>query len=122
MTFLERLFLLDRMHHLIRRKGTGTPKALADRLNVSERTVYNLVGVLRDLGAEIYFCNSQCSYCYSYEVVFNFIPKVDNGALMKGGRTPALGWFMPASSNLLKRNWTTNFRTAKALQWMPLSL
>lgn len=85
MTHIERLYLLDRLHHLIRRKGTGTPKDLADRLEVSERTVYNLINILRVLGAEIFYCSFRTSYYYEEEVVFNFLPVLE-GIRVKGGK------------------------------------
>ncbi len=89
MTQIEKIYLLDRLHHLIRRKGTGNPKSLADRLDVSERTVYNLIDILRGLGIEINYCKDKESYCYEEEVVFNFLPVV-NEEKVKGGRNYCL--------------------------------
>jgi hypothetical protein len=84
MTQIEKIYLLDRLHHLIRRKGTGNPKALADRLDVSERTVYNLIDTLRGLGIDITYCKDKESYCYEEEVVLNFLPVFDEDRV-KGG-------------------------------------
>ena len=85
MTFIEKLFLLDRLHKLILRKGTGAPSDLAYRLEVSERTVYNLINTLRDLGADIDYCNYRCSYYYKSEVVFAFMPGDRARSQVKGG-------------------------------------
>lgn len=94
MTFIEKLRVLDRIHHLIRRKGTGSPRMLAKRLNVSERTVYNIIADLRDLGAEVYFCPSRCSYCYREDVEFNFLPVVKMDYNVKGGKNLFLkSWY-----------------------------
>lgn len=45
MTFQERLRKLDRLHHLVRRKGTGNAEELSQRLQVCERTIYQLLDV-----------------------------------------------------------------------------
>lgn len=60
--YITRLITLDK---LIQRKATGTPKELANRLNISESTVYRLVRVLReDMGLSVTFCNKNKSYVY----------------------------------------------------------
>ena len=53
MKFLEQMQLLERIDQLIKLKATGTPAELAARLGVSERTVYNILETLRDLGVAI---------------------------------------------------------------------
>lgn len=63
--------MLDRLDDLINRKGTGSPCALAQRLKVSERTVYNLMEALKMLGAEIEYCRERESYCYLNGFRFN---------------------------------------------------
>ncbi|MCP3930558.1 MAG: helix-turn-helix domain-containing protein [Bacteroidetes bacterium] len=68
----EQLQLLNRLHHLIRRKATGTPAQLAQRLDISERTVYNQIRSLKELGAEIKYCKTRQSYYYCKAVEFNF--------------------------------------------------
>lgn len=72
MNFFEKVFMLDRLDDLIHRKGTGSPCALAKRLKVSERTVYNLLDILKAFGAEIDYCRERESYCYSNN--FRFSP------------------------------------------------
>jgi transcriptional antiterminator len=49
--------------HLIEKERTGTPKELARRLELSERMVYNYVGVLRkDLNAPIVYNRFRQTY------------------------------------------------------------
>lgn len=75
MNFQERLHKLDRLHHLILRKGTGTPTQLANRLGVCKRTAHNLIDELRNLGAPIAYCPTRESYYYEYDIVLQLLPK-----------------------------------------------
>jgi predicted DNA-binding transcriptional regulator YafY len=76
MTFLERLQKLERLHHLIRRKGTGSAKELSERLNVCPRTIYQLLNDLRHQGASISYDHKRGSYCYTQETEFHFTPLI----------------------------------------------
>jgi len=71
MTFIEKIQQMDRVDALIRRKATGSPKELAKRLETSERFVYKLIKLMKDLGAPIYFDIDSNSYCYDEEIVFS---------------------------------------------------
>lgn len=73
MTFIERVQILERLHHLIRRRGTGSPAELAARLYVSERTIYNLLDDLKALGAKISYCKSRRSYFYEKDFSTGFL-------------------------------------------------
>ncbi len=64
MRFVDQLRMLDRLDALIQRKSTGNAVQLSERLNVSERTVYNLLNTLRELEAVIHYCYEQESYYY----------------------------------------------------------
>ncbi len=64
MSLIAQLQKLDRLDGLIRRKATGSSKQLAARFGCSQRTVYNLLNMLRELGAEIRYCKDRCSYYY----------------------------------------------------------
>jgi len=67
-TQIERL---KRLNSLIKRKATGTPLQLAERLNVSKSTANRLIAELRDRGAPILYCKH--SQCYKYtEADYNF--------------------------------------------------
>ena len=115
MKLMEQLNQLDRLDALIRRKATGRPKDLAERLAVSERTIYNLLEILRLLGAEIDFCRARGSYYYQNEIKFRFdlVVRGSEEKKMRGGKKkngkpkmsccnrPPAAWSWPArkSSN-----------------------
>ncbi|MBK8043598.1 MAG: HTH domain-containing protein [Haliscomenobacter sp.] len=87
--FFETLQTLERLDGLIRRKATGKPGALAQRLGISERQVYKLVSALRELGAPVVYCNKRETYYYTQEVEFRrelFVLK-DDADKIKGGET-----------------------------------
>ena len=70
MKLLDQLERLQRLHQLVNKKATGTPQQLANRLNLSKRRIYQLIQLLKELDAPIYFDRNRNSYCYEYE--FNF--------------------------------------------------
>ncbi len=70
MKFIEKLNQLQRVDRLIRMKATGTPEQLANRLEVSKRTVFELIAFMKTLNAPIYYCHHRMSYCYEYPVQF----------------------------------------------------
>ena len=53
---------LDQIEKLIQSSNTGTPKELAKRLNVSERTIRRLIERLKVKNKSIYFCRKTQSY------------------------------------------------------------
>ena len=60
--YVTRLVNLDK---LIQSKCTGTPKDLAEKLNVSESTIYRLLKILReDMGLRLNYSYKQRSYVY----------------------------------------------------------
>jgi predicted DNA-binding transcriptional regulator YafY len=61
-----------RLDYLIRRKSTGSPAQLANRLGVSEATIYRYIQELKDMGAPIKYCRERQSYKYEkdYELEF----------------------------------------------------
>ena len=61
-TQIERL---KRLNSLIKRKATGTPLQLAERLNVSKSTANRLIAELRDRGAPVLYCKH--SQCYKFK-------------------------------------------------------
>lgn len=72
MKWIEHLILLNRLDKLIQRKATGNYQQLASRLKVAPRTVYNLLEILEELGAQIKYCKLRQSYYYSNEINFEF--------------------------------------------------
>ena len=67
MNLLEQLSLLERLDNLINRKNTGTAQEMAERLDISRRSVFNYLEKLRYYGAEIDFCPIRKSFIYVNE-------------------------------------------------------
>lgn len=57
----------SRIDQLIRMKATGRPNELAERLNISESTLYEFINLMKELGAPIKWDPSRCSYIYDPE-------------------------------------------------------
>ena len=71
--------IIIRIHELITTKQTGTPKELAEKLELSERTIYNYVAFMREeLNAPIIYNTALANYCYEVDCELNF-----NGAIIK---------------------------------------
>ncbi len=76
MTLKEKMRLLQRTQDLIRRKATGTPRELANRLEICERTWYRILEELKDTGLPVAYCKERQSY-YFAEVDPYFLSKND---------------------------------------------
>jgi predicted DNA-binding transcriptional regulator YafY len=63
---------LTLLHNLIEKGATGTPKELALKLDVAERTARNYVEQLREMGATICYCRTRQTYYYCSPVAFKF--------------------------------------------------
>lgn len=72
MKIYENLTLMERIDRLTRLKATGTPKELANRLDISERSLYNLIKQMKSLGAPIEYNKARNSYQYTTPVTFKF--------------------------------------------------
>lgn len=55
---------LCRIDSLIRIKGTGTPSELADKIGISERSTYEYIRLMKDLGAPVLYSRQRKSYYY----------------------------------------------------------
>lgn len=64
MKTLKNLERLQQIHELIEAENTGTPGEIANKMEISERLVYNLIEQLKDFEAEI--CYSRKSKTYYY--------------------------------------------------------
>jgi len=62
--------LLDRIDQLIRLKATGRPKNLANRLQVSEATVFRIIETMKAMDAPICFDIACQSYIYTVATQF----------------------------------------------------
>lgn len=56
--------ILRRMDQMIILRSTGSPEDFASRLGVSERTMYNYLSLLKELGAPIRYSSRKESYVY----------------------------------------------------------
>lgn len=68
----KQILRIERLHNLIRRKATGTPTKCAEKLNISERQLYNTLDLMKSMGAPLFYDFSICAYCYEYEVNWQF--------------------------------------------------
>jgi hypothetical protein len=73
--YLERI---ERIDALIRRQNTGTPKNLADKLEISERQVYNCIEELRNLGLPIEYCRNRQTYYYGEALKLHIGISIEN--------------------------------------------
>ena len=61
-SLLQRLIRLD---HLIQYKSTGTPADCAQKIGVSERSLYDYLKLLKDMGAPVKFSRGRRTYYYT---------------------------------------------------------
>lgn len=69
---VEKKELMERVHLLIKRRGTGTPDELAERLQVSRATVHRIMDTMKELGAPILYNFLNQTYEYEHPVNFFF--------------------------------------------------
>ncbi|MFA8433913.1 MAG: HTH domain-containing protein [Marinifilaceae bacterium] len=62
MNIFEDFEKLERIKKLASLKATGTPKELAFKIGVSERTLYRMIDYLRDYGNDIFYSRSLRTY------------------------------------------------------------
>ena len=78
---VERIKYLD---FLIRGKNTGTASKLAEQIGVSERTIFNYLTDLKNMGAPVLWSSQEESYIYKNSVQFilgflsEYPPEQDN--------------------------------------------
>jgi predicted DNA-binding transcriptional regulator YafY len=72
MKAIDQMLLLERIDGLIRRKQTGTPKELADKLGIAERTLFRMISQMRDLGYPIRYSQRRHTYVYDGEPPLHF--------------------------------------------------
>ena len=88
---VEKKELMERVHLLIKRRATGTPDELAERLQVSRATVHRIMETMKGLGAPILynFLNQTYEYEHPVDFFFGFINKTDlqeiDGREINGG-------------------------------------
>lgn len=67
---LQQIELIERVDRLVRLKATGSPKKLAEKLDLSESSLYRLLDTIKDLGAPVEFSADHESYVYGQDVKF----------------------------------------------------
>jgi predicted DNA-binding transcriptional regulator YafY len=78
-SLLQRLIRLD---HLIQYKSTGTPSDCALKIGISERSLYDYLKILKDMGAPIRFSRGRRTYYYTEGGHFHvsFLPREKHAA------------------------------------------
>lgn len=66
----DKMDLIERVHLLINRRGTGTPDQLATRLKISKATLFRLIDTMKEFGAPIVYDFLVQTYTYEYSVDF----------------------------------------------------
>ena len=87
MNYDETTDALDRLHNLIKRKATGTPEQMAEKLGVSIGTIKNLINILKRRKLPIKYCREKQTYYYVYEVDFRlfWVKAIDDSKKIQGG-------------------------------------
>lgn len=67
MNTLKQIEQLKRLHKMIKRETTGSPRMVARKMHISERQLYNLVDQLRTLDAPIRFDRRSNTYFYTHD-------------------------------------------------------
>lgn len=72
MSYLKKLEAIKRIHVLIRRKSTGSPEELAERLNISRASIFRYIKELKEMGAPVFYSRDRKSYIYerAFELEF----------------------------------------------------
>lgn len=72
MNKIKTLENLQKLHLLIEAECTGPPRSLARRMELSERSVYNLLEVLKDFNAPVAYNRKRKTYYYEGHFELNF--------------------------------------------------
>lgn len=73
MKTLKQLERLRKAHQLIQQECTGTPSEFANKLNISERQLYNITDYLKKIDAPIEYQRKTQTYYYttSFDLLVN---------------------------------------------------
>lgn len=64
MNLQTHVILLNRIHSQIQHRRTGPPEVFAEKLGLSERSLYRMVRMLRDQGVHMEYIEIRQSYMY----------------------------------------------------------
>lgn len=75
---LKSLERLQQLHKRIQNENTGSPIEISKYMNISERSIFNLVDELKVLGAEICYNRTRKTYyyCNDFKIELNISLKV----------------------------------------------
>ena len=59
------LHRLIRLNHLIEHKSTGCPSDCAHKIGISERSLYDYLKILKEMGAPVKFSRDRRTYYYT---------------------------------------------------------
>ena len=113
---LKNLERLQQLHQRIVQENTGTPKELANFMNISERSLYKLIEQLKDLTAPI--CYDRKSNTYFYDGDFELQINISVTALSKDDVIQVFGGSYFLKKNTLlqglcsKGNYISNIKTS----------
>jgi len=91
MRFFKKIQLIERIDQLIKLKATGSARELASRINLSKSTVYEILELMKMMGAEIEYDSERRSYFYSREKTLS-IGFIEMGKV-KGGKSRMSSFF-----------------------------
>ncbi|MEQ1745360.1 MAG: hypothetical protein ABMA02_08040 [Saprospiraceae bacterium] len=63
---------IERLDQLIRQRRTGPARQIAEQLGIRERTFFELLECMRDMGADIRWCSQRRSYYHARSGYFRF--------------------------------------------------
>ena len=78
----KQIALLKRIDQLVRLRATGRPKQFAQRIGVSEATLFRIIEIMKEFNAPVYYDLAKQSYAYSEPTKFKcgfFIEDLDDG-------------------------------------------
>ena len=104
MNFIKQIERLQLLNKLILQERTGPPEELAHRLHVSRRTIYDLIDILKDWGAEVAYDRKNRTFYYklSFEVNIYFSLKVIKEGESEKIYGGSLNFFLPCISSARK--------------------
>ena len=106
MTFLEKINTIERLDQLIRMRATGDPNTLAERLGISRRSLFYIIGIMKSMEAPIKFCNQRQSYYYEYDckLAIGFLKKskIVGGLNIKNNENMMSAYFMHPTNLFLR--------------------
>ncbi|MEM9546159.1 MAG: hypothetical protein AAGA77_09300 [Bacteroidota bacterium] len=90
MRFFEKIKVIERIDQLIKLKATGSARDLAAKTNLSKSTVYEILELMKLMGAEIQYCTSKRSYYYVVDkkLAIGFLDPVN----VKGGKSALINF------------------------------